>query len=85
MDFGSDDFSECAKIVDNTYRDTYQKLQEVASKDKKVFNANACIWAMVKFKTEQVASLIGDNLTDYDKDILSGVIERHIAGVVYKG
>ena len=80
--FSTEEYKEYAKEIDESYRETFEKIVGIRKED---FNATSCIGTMTKFKTEQVACLIGDNISDYDKKILAGVIERHIAGVVFKG
>ena len=76
------EYEEMSKDIDNSYIETYNAVKDLRKGD---FSELAFIKTMVGFKTEQVACLIGDNLSDYDKKILAGVIERHIAGVIYKG
>lgn len=75
-------YEEWAKEVDLQYGETYDTIKALHPKD---FSDAAMIRTLTKFKTEQVACLIGQGLSDYDKKILAGVIERHIAGVLYKG
>lgn len=75
-----EDYEELAKEIDKEYKSLYDELK---AKHEDNFSPTAMIRTLTKFKSEQVASLIGDKLSDYDKKILSGVIERHIAGVVF--
>lgn len=75
-------YKEWAKEVDSQYCETYDTIKALHPED---FSDVAIIKTLTKFKTEQVACLIGQDLSDYDKKILAGVIERHIAGVLYKG
>lgn len=75
-------YKQWAKEVNETYKETYEGVKALHSEG---FSEVAMIRTLTKFKTEQVACLIGEGLTDYDKRILEGVIERHIAGVIYKG
>ena len=76
------EYDEYAKIADDEYLDIQERIK---SDNKHKYNLDAMVKALVKFKTDQVACLIGYGLTDYDKKILSGVIERHIAGVLSRG
>lgn len=75
-----EDYEVIAKEIDEEYKNLYDKLKADRADD---FSPTAMIRTLTKFKSEQVASLIGYKLSDYDKKILSGVIERHIAGVVF--
>ena len=75
-------YEKWAKEIDESYGEIYEIIKE---KHPDNFSEAAMIRTLAKFKTEQVACLIGDGLTDYDKKILAGVVERHIAGVIYKG
>ena len=75
-------YEEWSKEIDDSYCEIYEIIKE---KHPENFSDVAMIKTLTKFKTEQVACLIGEGLTDYDKKILAGVIERHIAGVIYKG
>lgn len=75
-------YKEIAKEIDKYYIETYNEMKKIHSRD---FSEVAFVKALTDFKTEQVVHLIGNGLSDYDKKILSGVIERHIAGVLYKG
>ena len=75
-------YEEWAKEIDKTYLETYDFIKSRHADD---FSDVAMIKTLTKFKTDQVACLIGSGLSDYDKRILAGVIERHIAGVLYKG
>lgn len=74
-------YKEWSKEIDLQYGMTYDTIKAMHPED---FSDVAMIRTLTKCKTEQVACLIGEGLTDYDKKILSGVIERHIAGVLYK-
>ncbi len=75
-------YEECAKEVDLQYGEIYDTIKAMHPED---FSDAAMIKTLTKFKTAQVACLIGQDLSDYDKKILAGVIERHIVGVLYKG
>lgn len=79
--FDLSEFKEQAKEIDESYKETYAKLES----EVKDFSATKCIAIMAKFKTEQLKLLIGENISEYDEKILNGVVERHIASVVYKG
>lgn len=75
-------YEEWAKDVDRQYGETYDSIKALHPED---FSDVAMIRTLTKFKTAQVACLIGQGLSEYDKKILAGVIERHIVGVLYKG
>lgn len=75
-------YEKCAKEIDESYSEIYKIIK---GRNPDNFSEAAMIMTLAKFKTEQVACLIGQGLSDHDKKVLSGVIERHIAGVLYKG
>ena len=70
-----------AKEQDELYETMYEQLR----KDDKNATASDVIGLLAKIRAEQVALMIGSNLRDYDKEILMGVIERHIARRVFRG
>lgn len=73
---------EQAKCIDDAYKETFDEMSKMK---KTKFRADVCIKAMTTYRTEQLAHMIGSDLSDYDKKILAGVVERHIAGVIFKG
>ena len=77
----SEDMVQSAKEQDQFYEDMYEQLR----KDHCDASASDVIGLLAKIRVEQVALLIGANLRDYDKEILMSVIERHIAGRVFRG
>lgn len=77
----SEDMVQSAKEQDQFYEDMYEQLR----KDQCNASASDVIGLLAKIRVEQVALLIGANLRDYDKEILMSIIERHIAGRVFRG
>ena len=45
--------------------------------------ASQAIYVIAKVNAERLALMIGVSLTDYDKDVLMGVIERQIVRKVF--
>ena len=72
---------ESAKSLDDNYVETYEALEGATQNA----SASDIIGLMAKVNTEKIALMIGADLRDYDKEILMGVIERYIAGKVFKG
>lgn len=70
---------ENAAKIDDAYRDMYKHLR-VMMDDA---NVTEVIVVMAQYFAERIALLVGENLNDYDKNVLRGVIERHIAEVVF--
>lgn len=70
---------ENAAKIDDAYRDMYKNLR-VMMDDA---NVTEVIVVMAQYFAERIALLVGENLNDYDKNVLRGVIERHIAEVVF--
>ena len=77
----SEDMVQSAKEQDEFYETMYEQLR----KDDNDATASDVIGLLAKIRVEQVALLIGSNLRDYDKEILMSIIERHIAGRVFRG
>ena len=77
----SEDMVQSAKEQDEFYETMYEQLR----KDNNDATASDVIGLLAKIRVEQVALLIGFNLRDYDKEILMSIIERHIAGRVFRG
>lgn len=71
---------ENAKKIDDAYREMYKHLSVVMAGEA---TTTEIIVLMAQFFTERLALLVGENLTDYDKNILRGVLERHIAEIVF--
>lgn len=70
---------EDAKEADKDYADMYKMLRETLPE----LNATETIALMAQYFTERLALLIGENINDYDKSVLRGVVERHIASVLF--
>ena len=68
-----------AKKIDNNYNDMFINLRKLAPDAKAV----EIIAIMAQYFAERLALLVGDNINDYDKNILRGVLERHIISVVF--
>lgn len=77
----TDEMIVSAKEQDEFYETMYEQLR----KDDKNATASDVIGLLAKIKVEQVTLMIGSNLRDYDKEVLMGVIERHIARRVFRG
>ena len=74
----SDRMEEEAKKMDDDYKKLYSDLLESVESH----SPSDVIGIIASIRAEQVSLLIGANLTKYDKKILYGLIERHIAGIV---
>ena len=70
---------ENAKKIDEEYVNMYNHLRDCMDD----INATEMIALMAQFFVERLALLVGENLNEYDKSILRGVLERHIAEVVF--
>ena len=70
-----------AEERDANYESVYDELMSGTNNA----TADMVIGLMAKFETEKVALLIGADLRPYDKQVLMGVIGRHIAEKVFKG
>ena len=77
-----EDFNEMAKQQDEEYRRLYRVVRDNIECDDE-YSATAAIAVLAEFTTMRVAMLIGEDLSDYDISLLRGVIERHIAQVVF--
>lgn len=67
-----------SKRVDEACKALYSELLESVESH----SPSDVIGIIASVRTEQVATLIGENLTEHDKKVLYGLIERHIAGIV---
>ena len=76
-----DELKEEGKRLDETYKKLYDELLKVSDS----YRPTDVIDLIASVRTGQIALLIGANLTDYDKKILHGIIERYVAGVVFRG
>ena len=72
---------ELAKSLDVGYVETYEALKEATQNT----SASDIIGLMAKVNTEKIALMIGSDLSRYDKEMLMSIIERYIAGKVFKG
>lgn len=68
-----------ARKIDEAYNDMFVFLRG-AEPDLK---ATEIISIMAQYFVERVALTIGEELNEYDKKILRGVLERHIVEVVF--
>lgn len=73
-----DSMREDARSIDEHYKKMYNDLLTLMDA-----NATEVILIMSQWFVERVALVVGENINDYDKSILRGVIERHIAEVVF--
>lgn len=71
---------ENAKKIDDTYKEMYKHLSVVMAGEA---TTTEIIVLMAQYFTERLALLVGDNINDYDKSVLRGVLERHIAEIVF--
>ena len=67
-----------SKKIDEACKTLYNELLESVESR----SPSDVIGIIASVRTEQVAALIGENLTEHDKKVLYGLIERHIAGIV---
>lgn len=67
-----------SKKIDEACKNLYDDLLESV----KSHSPADVIGIIASVRTEQVSALIGENLTEHDKKVLYGLIERHIAGIV---
>ena len=63
---------ENAKKIDEGYVELFSN-----------FNRLEVIELMSMIFVERLALLVGNNINDYDKNILRGVVERHITEIVF--
>ena len=78
-------YDEVSKEVDEAYIEAYNEIKKRCNDDGTEFSDVAVIRTLSKVKASQLACLIGQNLTEHDMNVLMGLIERHVAGVLYKG
>lgn len=69
-----------ASDIDNIYKDMYSHLTD-ALKDQAT--TSEIIAVMSQYFVERLVLMVGENINEYDKNILRGVIERHIVEVVF--
>lgn len=67
-----------SKKIDEACKTLYSELLESVESH----SPSDVVDIIASVRTEQVAALIGENLTEHDKKVLYGLIERHIAGIV---
>ena len=70
---------ELAKKIDESYLPLYEMLL----KEVKGMTPSDAIATIAGVKREQIALGIGSKLSNYDKDVLQGVIERYISEMVF--
>ena len=63
----------------------YETLYNTILKETEGATPTTSIALIAAVRSEQVALMIGAKLTDYDKKILRGIIERYVAGIVFMG
>lgn len=78
--FRTDEMVENAIETDDAYAKIYNELSGRFDGAK----AADVISLIAKVKAEHTALFIGNGLTEYDKRLLRSIIERHIAGIVFK-
>lgn len=76
-----EDLKNEGKKMDDAYRKLYEELLKVSDK----YRPTDVIDLIASVRTGQIALLIGSDLTDYDKQILHGLIERYVASKVFNG
>lgn len=76
-----EDLKNEGKKMDDAYRKLYEELLKVSDK----YRPTDVIDLIASVRTGQIALLIGADLTDYDKQILHGLIERYVASKVFNG
>ena len=76
----SQEMRDAAKLIDKQYMNMYETIKE-ADPDAEA----ADVIALISWMTaERISLLIGEGLSEYDVSCLKSVIERHVAGVVYR-
>lgn len=72
------DLKEFAKYTDKTYKELYDALLRETEGATPI----DIIELIATVQTEKIALIIGNNLPNYDKKVIYGVVERYIAGIV---
>ena len=70
---------ENAKKIDEGYVEMFEQFCKLFSN----FSRLEVIDLMSMIFVERLALLVGNNINDYDKNILRGVVERHITEIVF--
>ena len=80
-----DDLMPDEEHIENARRieEEYVELYELLMKDCENATPSSVIYLMAKMNAEVLALMIGASLTDHDKDVLMGVIERQIVKKVF--
>lgn len=73
------EFIENAKEIEDSYTEAYKALMDGCEG----ITASQAIYVIAKVNAERLALMIGVLLTDYDKNVLMGVIERQIIKKVF--
>lgn len=73
-----DDLKEFAEYTDRTYKELHDALLRETDGATSI----DIIELIATVQTEKIALVIGNNLSDYDKKVIYGVVERYIAGIV---
>lgn len=74
-----EDLKEEAREMDETYKKLYDELLKVSDK----YRPTDVIDLIASVRAGQIALMIGSKLTDYDKQVLHGLIERYVASRVF--
>lgn len=74
-----EEFREMAKLRDKEYKRLYILLMENAED----ITPTEAIAIIAKVHVEHLALMVGTKVTEYDKQILCGVLERYITSIVF--
>lgn len=74
-----EEYIERGKMAEEGYVEAYKTILS----DCKEATASDAIYIIAKVNTEKLALTIGTSLSDHDKDVLMGVIERQIVKKVF--
>lgn len=72
------DLKEFAEYTDRTYKE----LHDALLRETEGATSIDIIELIATVQTEKIALIIGKNLSEYDKKVIYGVVERYIAGIV---
>lgn len=70
-----------AKAIDESYKKLYDELLKMPGE----YRPTDIIDLIASVRVGHVSLMIGAKLTDYDKKVLHGLIERYVAGIVFNG
>lgn len=77
----SDELRVEAEAIDESYKKLYEELLKMPGE----YRPTDIIDLIASVRTGHISLMIGAKLTDYDKKILHGLIERYVAGIVFNG